>query len=200
MNDSDAKLASLIGSRICHDLISPIGAINNGLELLSMTLAATGPELELISQSVQNASARIKFFRVAFGAPSPQSVGVSEAKTILRDYTKDSRIDIAYDVTEPQSRSDLRLVFLAVLCLENALAYGGTIDITHNDAAGWTLSAVADKLNIDEALWKDLCAGQPHRQAEPSQVQFILLPLGLMAARRTSHVQLQTSDITLQII
>lgn len=57
-------LPALIGSRICHDLISPIGAINNGLELLNMagTGAAPGPELELIGQSVESASARIRFF------------------------------------------------------------------------------------------------------------------------------------------
>ncbi len=53
-------LAALIGSRICHDLISPIGAIGNGLELLSMA-GAGGPEVALISDSVSNANARIRF-------------------------------------------------------------------------------------------------------------------------------------------
>ena len=63
MGQSNINLAALIGSRICHDLISPIGAINNGLELLGMSDAREGPELELISESVGNASARIRFFR-----------------------------------------------------------------------------------------------------------------------------------------
>ncbi|HAL76711.1 MAG TPA: histidine phosphotransferase, partial [Rhodobacteraceae bacterium] len=68
MIQSASHLASLIGSRICHDLISPIGAIHNRLELISLS----GPvqheaEISLITQSCQNAASRIKFFRVAFG-------------------------------------------------------------------------------------------------------------------------------------
>lgn len=63
MGQSDLNLAALIGSRICHDLISPIGAINNGLELLGMSgNRMEGPEIDLIGQSVQNASARASAF------------------------------------------------------------------------------------------------------------------------------------------
>ena len=65
MQQTNASLATLIGSRICHDLISPIGAINNGLELLELTGGAQGPEMDLISNSVEHAEARIKFFRIA---------------------------------------------------------------------------------------------------------------------------------------
>ena len=53
-------LAALVGSRICHDLISPIGAIGNGVELLSLTDGDTGAEMDLINESVQNANARIR--------------------------------------------------------------------------------------------------------------------------------------------
>lgn len=58
----DLNYAALIGSRICHDLISPIGAINNGLELIEMSAPSLGPEMALISDSVTSASARIRFF------------------------------------------------------------------------------------------------------------------------------------------
>ena len=51
-------LAALLGSRICHDLISPIGAIGNGLELLMMDPGTHGPEMSLISESVGHANAR----------------------------------------------------------------------------------------------------------------------------------------------
>ena len=61
-------LNALLGSRICHDLISPIGAIGNGVELLIMDGATKGPEIALIAESVANASARIRFFRIGFGA------------------------------------------------------------------------------------------------------------------------------------
>ena len=89
MGRNDVSLAALISSRICHDLISPIGAINNGLELLRMSVQRDGPEMDLIAQSVQNASARIRFFRVAYGAASDQPMGRAEVVTILRDITQE---------------------------------------------------------------------------------------------------------------
>ena len=63
-------LAALIASRICHDLISPLGAIGNGVELLAMEPGGTRPEMALISESVANANARIRFFRICFGQAS----------------------------------------------------------------------------------------------------------------------------------
>jgi histidine phosphotransferase ChpT len=63
-----ADLAALVGARICHDLISPIGAIGNGMELLALSGVPPSPELELIEDSLRNAMARVQFFRIAFGA------------------------------------------------------------------------------------------------------------------------------------
>ena len=96
MDQLNIDLPALIGSRICHDLISPIGAINNGLELLEMagTGAAPGPELALIGQSVESASARIRFFRIAFGAAGDQTMGQNEVTSILRDLYTASRVEI----------------------------------------------------------------------------------------------------------
>ena len=66
-------LTALVGSRICHDLISPLGAIGNGLELLQLSGLPQGPEWALIAESVENASARIRFFRIAYGAADSAS-------------------------------------------------------------------------------------------------------------------------------
>ena len=122
-----AKLAALVGSRICHDLISPVGAINNGLELLGMSGAVEGPELELISDSVLHANARIRFFRVAFGAAGDQQMGRAEILSILEDVSKAGRMSYSWAPLEGSSRSDVRMVFLALLCLETALPYGARL-------------------------------------------------------------------------
>ena len=88
-------ISALLGSRICHDLISPLGAISNGVELLEMSGAQMGPELQLISESVENANARIRFFRVAFGIASPdQTIGAPELRGILDDLGKGSRMRV----------------------------------------------------------------------------------------------------------
>ncbi|WP_187292463.1 hypothetical protein [Octadecabacter antarcticus] len=54
-----SNLNALIGSRICHDLINPLGAIGNGIELLGLAGVAVGPEMALVSESVENATAKI---------------------------------------------------------------------------------------------------------------------------------------------
>ena len=85
----DPDLAALLGSRICHDLISPLGAIGNGVELMLLEGGRHSPEMALISESVAHASARIRFFRVAFGTGSAeQRMGRPEVASILTDITR----------------------------------------------------------------------------------------------------------------
>lgn len=69
MTSHTHNLESLIGSRICHDLISPIGAIHNGIELLMLGQTKDVPdeEMSLIFDSCRHAENKVKFFRLAFG-------------------------------------------------------------------------------------------------------------------------------------
>lgn len=176
MTQDRIELAALIGSRICHDLISPIGAIDNGLELLSMSGIAEGPELGLIGQSVGSASARIRFFRIAFGAAGDQMVGPAEINSILRDLYQSSRLEWVWNPQDPQPRAAVRLAFLGILCLETAMPYGGRAEVSEKDGA-WLLEGTADKLNVDAALWGHLAACPSGPPLQPAQVQFALLPV-----------------------
>ena len=93
-------LAALLGSRICHDLISPIGAIGNGVELLMMAGAEHGPEIALIAESVGYANARIRFFRVAFGtATADQRMARAEIASILADQADRAALKLLADRT-----------------------------------------------------------------------------------------------------
>ena len=119
-------LTALIGSRICHDLISPIGAIGNGVELLMMDGVTKGPEIALIAESVANANARIRFFRVAFGASSTdQRIGRPEVLAILSDLTRGGRLSIDWRGPADLPRREVKLAFLLIQCLESAMAFGG---------------------------------------------------------------------------
>ena len=144
----DTNFAALIGSRICHDLISPIGAINNGIELLEMSNTSTSPEMELISESVQSASARIRFFRIAFGAAGEQTVGRPEIISILKDVYNGPRLSVAWGPLDGMMRGDLRLGFLALLCLETGMPFGGRIEVMQNGDR-LVLTGHADKFNFD---------------------------------------------------
>jgi histidine phosphotransferase ChpT len=189
MGQSDLNIAALIGSRICHDLISPIGAINNGLELLGMAggTSSDGPEMELISQSVGNASARIRFFRIAYGAASDQPMGRAEVVSILNDNSGGGRLTVVYGPLDPQPRWAVRMAFLAVQCLETALPHGGRIEINCDNGA-WTLTGYTAKTSVADSLW-DMLAGASGQDLAPAHVQFALLPAVAQDAHRPVTVE-----------
>lgn len=176
MSVSDTNLAALIGSRICHDLISPIGAINNGLELLQMSGDSKGPEIGLIGESVGSASARIRFFRIAFGAAGDQMVGRGEVAAILRDLYEGSRLSVIWDCDSPQPRTAVRMAFLAVLCMETALPYGGVIHISTREGR-WKIEGTAERIGENDRLWSLLDSIPAKEDLAPAHVQFALLPL-----------------------
>jgi histidine phosphotransferase ChpT len=195
MGQHTVNLAALIGSRICHDLISPIGAITNGLELLDMSGAASGPEMELIADSVGNAGARIRFFRIAFGAASDQPLSRSEVCTVLEDVNRGSRMVTRWGPLEPQPRGDVRLAFLAILCCETALPFGGEIQVVCENGR-WTIEGRGDRLITDPDLWKvlEVPGSAP---VTPAQVQFALLPELLRDEGRSLRSELTDDMVSL---
>ncbi len=197
MGVNNANLAALIGSRICHDLISPIGAITNGLELLDMAGNVQGPELDLISDSVGNAGARIRFFRVAFGAAGDQLLGRPEVVSILDDLNRGGRLNMQWGPLDAQPRSLTRLAFLALQCLETATPYGGNAQV-FCDRDEWTVTANATKLIIDEPLWASLSDPQSQVGITPAQVQFALLPVVAAESGRTLKIEFTDTQISIQ--
>lgn len=196
MPHNSANLAELIGSRICHDLISPIGAINNGLELLNMSGATDSPEMQLIGESVDNASARIRFFRIAFGAAGDQLVGPSEVSSILRDLYQNSRLDVQWLPDDACPRACVRLVFLALMCVETGMPYGGQVQVSQNDGA-WQISGLGDKVNVDAELWAHLALQQPSQPLQPAHVQFGLMPV--IASEDGRQVRARTDETSITI-
>ncbi len=189
-------LMALVGSRICHDLISPLGAIGNGMELLEMSGVANGPEMDLITQSVENANARIRFFRIAFGAASDaQRLGRSELGAVLDGIYNGERISVQHDLASDMNRLDAKLALLVVLCLEKTLPRGGTI---HLDVAGkdWTLRCAGPNLQIDDRLWRPLTSTSPPENVVAAEVQFALLPEAAARAGRALAVTLGADEIS----
>ena len=177
-------LAALVGSRICHDLISPIGAIGNGVELLSLTDGDNGAEMELINESVQNASARIRYFRIAFGAASQdQTVGRSEILSILSANARGGRFNYIWQIEGDQPRRLVRCALLMLQALEAALPMGGDIQI-YQVGDAWMMRAEGRRLNVDRALWDNLLSPKVGFVHSAAQVQFALLPSVLAEAGR----------------
>lgn len=190
--------AALLGSRICHDLISPLGAIGNGVELLGLSGATAGPELALISESVGNATARIRFFRVAFGmASADQRIGQPEITSILNDLWRGNRLKPDWQAPGDQPRAEVKLVFLLLLCVENAMPWGGRVTIGHS-AGRWQITALAEKLRVNEALWASLIApADSEGPVTPSEVQFALVPGEMRAQGKQLETSIGLAAITL---
>ena len=176
MKRDTAELSSLVGSRICHDLISPLGAIGNGVELLNMNGQMMGPEMALISESVENAKARIRFFRIAFGVASTQQmVGRAEILSILNDMTRGSRTQIDWHPGEDLPRAQIKLAFLLLQCFESSMPFGGTLTVTH-EADQWHMLGVADKLRVDPAAWAMAVSPGSPEEITPALIHFALVP------------------------
>lgn len=189
------ELAQLLGSRLCHDLVSPLGAIGNGVELLEMSPDFPGitesPELRLIAEFVAAARNRIWAFRIAFGqAQGGQRVGRAELGNLASGLAAQSRLTIEIDADGDFSRAEVRMVVLALMCLETALPWGGRLVVVHS-AEGWRLVAEADRTKQDPDLWSWL--GGPHQQdatmrpVSPAEVHFALLAEAAQQEQRSLY-------------
>ncbi|RCW88608.1 histidine phosphotransferase family protein [Paracoccus lutimaris] len=174
-------LAVLLGSRLCHDLVSPLGAIGNGLELLELSGEFPGitnsGEMALILESLNAARARIRCFRVAFGhAATDQRLSIAEIAALLADVEKAGRLRLRIEAEGDLPRGEARMILLALMCLETAMPWGGSVLVCRG-AQGWRLVAEASRTKHDPALWSWLDPDQLRERPEPtpSEVQFLLL-------------------------
>ena len=162
MNNSDAiDLASMLCSRLCHDMLSPVGALSNGLELLA---EEKDPEMrqrcfELLEQSARISADKLKFFRLAFGAAGGfgDAVEVSEAKAVVDALAGDAkRIDVHWalaDSTLPKPAVKVMLNFAQMGI--DALVRGGTLDIgaeVRDGASEIVVRAAGPKVAFDETI------------------------------------------------
>lgn len=195
-NDPNSvRLAALVASRLCHDLVSPLGAIGNGVELLQMgATGAPSPELGLVSDSVDAARARIRVFRVAFGQAGPdQRLGVPELTDLLRDLADDGRLRFQLDAQGDMPRTDARMILLAAMCLETALPWGGRVLVCRG-ANGWRLVAESTRVRQVPELWAWLDGGADAAVVPAaSDVHFALLATHATAARKTLRAEIDDS-------
>lgn len=196
MKPHTRELNDLIGSRICHDLISPLGAIGNGVELLTMSGMPQAPEMMLISESVDNASARIRFFRIAFGFASVDAmVANSESSRVLRDLYRGNRLRVAWRIEGDKNRLETKLAFLILLCFESALPWGGKVAVTqHGDT--WNIYGTAERVKVEETLWALFSEDSAETEVTPSNVHFALVGPTAKACGKKVHAAINGTSIS----
>ena len=169
-------LAGLIGSRICHDIISPLGAVGNGVELMVLSGQNETPEFELVKESIESANLRIKFFRVAFGLAHPgQTVSRSDIMMLTKAATTGGRLHVVWPVENGLPRTEVKRILLGLLCLEHLLPGGGTITVSPAGADRWTLLAEGPKVKDAPHLSVALRSEAHDDSLAAAEVQFTLL-------------------------
>jgi len=167
-------LSALVASRICHDLVSPMGAIGNGLELLNMGQIHHGPEMDLIAESIQSAMTRLRFYRITFGAVSDeQGMSQAEINSVITAIDKLQKQSISWNSRVELSRRRVKLAFLLIMCLETALPWGGEIRIEDCEG-GLTLVGVSERLKIEDELWSALALGHSDAPITSARIHFAL--------------------------
>lgn len=165
MSEAEVDLASLLCSRLCHDLLSPVGAMNNGLELLA---DEHDPEMrqrcmDLLAESAKSAADKLKFFRLAFGAAGGfgSEVDPADAKAVIeRLVTASKRTSLEWEVPgglmpKAAVKILLNLVFLA----NDALVRGGTLFVgaeNRETEQEIVIRANGPKIVMDEAIKRAL--------------------------------------------
>jgi histidine phosphotransferase ChpT len=169
-------LASLLCSRLCHDLMSPVGALNNGIELLA---DETDPDmrekcLELLADSARASANKLKFFRLAFGAAGGfgEDIDTSEAHAALAGvFGAERRIELGWIVAgEKLPKGAVKLLLNVALLAGDALVRGGRLDVgaeNNDDAIELVIRGEGPRILLDPALRETLAKGTSEGAVEP---------------------------------
>lgn len=165
---TSTDLAALLCSRLCHDLLSPVGAFANGLELLA---TETDPAMrdnciQLLEQSAQISTNKLKFFRLAFGAAGGfgDRVAIEEPRALIETLAADKgKIAVnwalsAANLSKPAVKVLLNFAQIAV----DALVRGGTLDVgaeLREGACEIVIRATGGKIAFDETIGRALEGG-----------------------------------------
>jgi len=164
-------LAALLCSRVCHDLISPVGAIVNGLEVMedgkdeeTKTFA-----LDLIKKSIKTASARLQFCRIAFGAAGSAGaqIDLGDAESVARGFLEDDKTKLAWNVPRVLlAKNRVKLLLNMLVIAGQTIPRGGALTVEavgSGDTMGFKVTAAGASTvaKISPAV-PDLLAGGSH--------------------------------------
>ena len=164
-----SSLAALLSARICHDLISPIGALGTAIEVLDDDANAEMHEdaMGLVRLSSKQAGAKLRFLRLAFGAggSAPGIIGVDELKSLIADLYEGGKASINWgESVDGLEKNTARLLLNLTMLAVQAVPRGGEVMIRSNQASGATtvhLAATGPKSRLDANVEKTLAGKAP---------------------------------------
>jgi histidine phosphotransferase ChpT len=166
MNDLD--FAALLVSRVCHDLVSPVGAVVNGLEVLAdeRDPAMRADALKLVGSSAEQAAARLQFARIAFGAAGSAgaALDLTELGRIVCGQLSGGKAAIQWNAANTTWPKDwAKLLMNAIVILAESLPRGGTIRVEtspHGSSPAFQIYAAGQGARVLEQIERAL-RGEP---------------------------------------
>jgi histidine phosphotransferase ChpT len=197
-------LASLLCSRLCHDLMSPVGALNNGIELLADEQDPDMREkcLELLADSARASANKLKFFRLAFGAGGGfgEDIETHEAHAALEGvFGAERRIELGWLVSgDKLPKGAVKLLLNLALLAGDALVRGGRLDVgaeRGSDALELVIRGEGPRILLDPALRETLAKGSTAGTVEPRAAGAWLAHSLIAEAGGTIQLSDPTSDV-----
>lgn len=179
---SQLDFAALMCSRLCHDLVSPVGAINNGLELLAEgdDPAMREQVIDLLNKSVAQTSSRLQFFRLAFGAAGgfSDSLDLSEVRSAIESLIEGSRITLSWSVDGGTgSKHLIKTLLNMALLVSESMIRGGILTVSEvktDESRTFTISGTGDRIIMQEAILNVLRGEQAPDGMEARTVPAVL--------------------------
>jgi len=167
-------LAALLCSRVCHDLISPVGAIINGLEVMEEDKdeETRAFALDLIKRSAGQASAKLQFCRLAFGAAGSAGaqIELGDAEKAARGLFEDGKTAIVWTLSrELVAKNRGKLLLNMLLVAGGAIPRGGTLNVEAADG-GYRVTASGQNTRLAPAV-AGLLAGSPAQAVDAHMIQ-----------------------------
>ena len=161
----DLRVSELLCSRLCHELVSPVGAINNGIELIEeLGDDIAGEAMSLVAQSGHRAAAVLALYRLAYGAAGAASSGhLNEMRDIAERYLSHGKCALDWTIIDASRVSlptgTVKLILNLVVLAEDALTYGGTVSVSLMETSRpdrVEVVAIGDRVGLDEAAHRAL--------------------------------------------
>lgn len=199
---SAADLAALLCSRVCHDIISPVGAINNGLELLDEG-GADEDAMNLIRQSARNASARLQFARIAFGAAGSagMQIDTGDAEAVTTAFLKNEKPDLVWTgVRALLPKNQVKLLLNLVLVAQAAIPRGGKITVALEDTLTqpkFTLTSSGPMLRVPPKFLELHSGRKPEEPIDAHSIQPYYTLLLAREANMTISIHATADEVVL---
>jgi histidine phosphotransferase ChpT len=160
---SDLDLAALLCSRVCHDVISPVGAITNGLELLDVEddEGMRKMAMSLVKKSARQASAKLQFCRIAFGAAGSAGsiIDMGEAGDVARAFVGEEKVRLDWQAPrENRPKQHVKLLLNMMLIGMASIPRGGTVT-TQAEGSGFIVRAAGEGARISDKVGQILEGG-----------------------------------------